>query len=449
MTETNTAILVLPTFEGQGRNYGRDAEARGLVEAIHVRVAEAIPAPLRGKPDPSTLLGHGKIDEIAEVLEETGSSLVVVDSTLSPVQQRNLERALSAKVLDRTGLILEIFGARARTKEGRLQSQLAHLRYQKSRLVRSWTHLERQRGGAGFMGGPGETQIEADRRMLSEQIDRLERKLQDVRRTRSVQRAGRAGAERPVVAIIGYTNAGKSTLFNALANAGVAAKDQVFQTLDPTLRVTETPAGRPLVLADTVGFVTDLPTLLVDAFRATLEEAAQADMLIHVRDVANPDFEAHGEAVREVLAELGVDEDDTRPVFEAWNKADLLDEENLSEARFLARQRRQATRHPSIAKPWPLLTSAEDGSGLDELLSLVDAAIDAQSVRIIADMDPADSEPQAWLAGRGYDVNVDADEHCVRMAATLSRADHGRFRKRFPNLRAHTQATSQARMAAE
>ena len=261
-------------------------------------------------PRPATLIGTGKLDEIAEIVRETKAELVIVDHPLTPVQQRNLEKALNAKVLDRTGLILEIFGRRARTKEGALQVELAHLNYQKGRLVRSWTHLERQRGGAGFLGGPGETQIEADRRVLQDKIIKLKRELETVRRTRDLHRAKRKKVPFPVVAIVGYTNAGKSTLFNRLTGAGVLAEDMLFATLDPTLRRVRLPHGTTVILSDTVGFISDLPTHLIAAFRATLEEVVEADLVLHLRDISDPDTAAQAEDVERILADLGVDASD-------------------------------------------------------------------------------------------------------------------------------------------
>ena len=274
------------------------------------------------------MLGSGKVEEIAGIVKEEKVEVVIFDHPLTPVQQRNLEKELNAKVLDRTALILEIFGERARTKEGALQVELAHLNYQKGRLVRSWTHLERQRGGGGFLGGPGETQIEADRRVLQDKIIKLKRELETVRRTRDLHRAKRKKVPFPVVAIVGYTNAGKSTLFNKLTGAGVLAEDMLFATLDPTLRRVRLPHGTPVILSDTVGFISDLPTHLVAAFRATLEEVVEADLVIHLRDIADPDTAAQAEDVERILGDLGVDASDRKHVIEVWNKIDLLDDGN-------------------------------------------------------------------------------------------------------------------------
>jgi GTP-binding protein HflX len=343
----------------------RKAEAVGLVAAIDLTVAEALLVPLP-LTKPGTLFGKGKVEEIKALVRERDSGLVIVDFAVSPIQQRNLEKAWGAKVLDRTGLILEIFGRRAATREGRLQVELAHLTYQKSRLVRSWTHLERQRGGAGFLGGPGERQLELDRRMLQTRIDAIREELTQVVRTRELHRAGRRKVPYPVVAIVGYTNAGKSTLFNAITGAGVLAKDQVFATLDPTMREVRLASGRRVILSDTVGFISDLPTMLVAAFRATLEEVIGADLILHVRDIAHAETEAQRADVEHVLGDLGIDPHAAdAPLLEVWNKADLLGPEALEEARYAARR----TRHGAI------LTSAMSGDGLGALLATIDARL--------------------------------------------------------------------------
>ncbi|MEM7191340.1 MAG: GTPase HflX, partial [Pseudomonadota bacterium] len=301
-------------------------EAVGLALAIDldIRASGIVPVP---QPKPATLFGSGKVAELAGLVRMEEAELIVVDHPLSPVQQRNLERAWNAKVLDRTGLILEIFGERARTREGRLQVELAHLVYQKSRLVRSWTHLERQRGGIGFLGGPGETQIETDRRLLSERIDKIKKELAHVRQTRTLQRKSRQRVPYPAVALVGYTNAGKSTLFNTLTGADVMAQDVLFATLDPTIRALSLPHGSKSVLSDTVGFISELPTTLVAAFRATLEEVEEADLILHVRDISDDASASQREDVNAVLNELGICADDEPgKVLEVWNKADLLDE---------------------------------------------------------------------------------------------------------------------------
>jgi GTPase len=369
-TAATRAIVVVPILTHEPRGAGRAgerpaeaklAEAVGLARAIDLDPVHCEIATVSA-PRAATLIGTGKLAELAALVSETEAELAVFDHALSPVQQRNLERELNAKVLDRTGLILEIFGRRARTREGRLQVDLAHLEYQRGRLVRSWTHLERQRGGGGFMGGPGETQIEADRRLLQDRITRLKRELEQVRRTRDLHRSKRRKVPHPVVALVGYTNAGKSTLFNRLTGAGVMAQDMLFATLDPTLRRVELPHGREIILSDTVGFISDLPTHLVAAFRATLEEVVEADLVIHLRDIADPDTAAQAEDVVAILSDLGVERDDAR-VLEVWNKIDLLDPE-----------RRARVEHTS-GSAGSIAVSAETGEGMDRLLAEIERRI--------------------------------------------------------------------------
>lgn len=335
------AVVLVPVLKQQRENRdvaaapaapGRSVEAKleeakGLALAIDLDVTQGLVVPVN-QPRPATLFGTGKIEEIGHLLDETNSGLVIVDHPLTPVQQRNLEKQWNAKVIDRTGLILEIFGRRASTKEGTLQVDLAHLNYQKGRLVRSWTHLERQRGGAGFMGGPGETQIEADRRLLQDRIVKLEKELEQVVRTRQLHRAKRRKVPHPIVALVGYTNAGKSTLFNRITGAGVLAEDMLFATLDPTLRRMKLPHGRTVILSDTVGFISDLPTHLVAAFRATLEEVLEADLVLHVRDMSDPDNAAQSADVLRILGDLGIDEKEAeKRIIEVWNKVDRLEHE--------------------------------------------------------------------------------------------------------------------------
>jgi len=364
-------------------------EAIGLARAIDLEVEEAIVAPVTA-PKPATLLGSGKVEEIGERVKATEAELVVVNAQLSPIQQRNLEKAWGAKVLDRTGLILEIFGRRASTREGTLQVELAHLQYQKSRLVRSWTHLERQRGGFGFLGGPGESQLEADRRLIQERISRIEGQLESVKKTRALHRKGRARVPYPVVALVGYTNAGKSTLFNRLSGAEVLAKDLLFATLDPTMRVIALPHGRKIILSDTVGFISDLPTSLIAAFRATLEEVLSADVILHVRDIAHEDSEAQAEDVNRVLEELGIDELRRTRIIEVWNKLDLLPPEE--------RAAREAQAH---RKPGCVLVSAMTGEGLGPLLELVEGRLGADDTVYEVMLDAEDGKGQAWLHDRG------------------------------------------------
>jgi GTP-binding protein HflX len=362
------AIVVVPVLprqfraeDGEARTRTRSPEARhdeavGLARAIDLDLVHTAIV-MVAEPRPATLLGTGKVEEIAAAVKDRQAEVVIVDHPLTPVQQRNLEKAFDAKVLDRTGLILEIFGRRARTREGTLQVDLAHLNYQKGRLVRSWTHLERQRGGAGFLGGPGETQIEADRRILQDRIVKLKRELETVRRTRDLHRAKRRKVPFPVIAIVGYTNAGKSTLFNRLTGAGVLAEDMLFATLDPTLRRVRLPHGTPIILSDTVGFISDLPTHLIAAFRATLEEVVEADLIIHLRDISDPDTAAQAADVEHILSDLGVDAGDSERVIEVWNKIDLLDEAH--------RQQLVGGEHAQIA------ISAATGEGLDALAAAI------------------------------------------------------------------------------
>jgi len=363
----------------------------GLAAAIDLDIVHSEIVNL-ADPKPSTLIGSGKLEALAEIVKDQHAEVVIVDHPLSPVQQRNLEKALNAKVLDRTGLILEIFGRRARTKEGTLQVDLAHLEYQRGRLVRSWTHLERQRGGAGFLGGPGETQIEADSRLLQEKIIRLKRELETVKRTRELHRAKRQKVPYPVVAIVGYTNAGKSTLFNRLTGASVLAEDMLFATLDPTLRRLRLPLGTDIILSDTVGFISDLPTHLVAAFRATLEEVVEADLVIHLRDISDPDTRAQAEDVERILADLGIDANDAERVVEVWNKIDLLDETGR------AHLADTGARHPE--QP-PVAISAATGEGIDELVSLIEGRLSGRTIVIDVALRPDQLQLTDWLYRSG------------------------------------------------
>ena len=344
----------------------RIAEALGLALAIELEVVGEMIVPI-ASPRPATYLGSGKVEEIAGIVAAEDVGLVVMDCALSPGQQRNLEKAWGTKVIDRTGLILEIFGRRARTKEGSLQVELAHLAYQKSRLVRSWTHLERQRGGFGFLGGPGETQIEADRRLIQDRMRRIERDLDGVKQTRSLHRESRRRVPYPIVALVGYTNAGKSTLFNRLTAADVFAENLLFATLDPTSRAIRLPHGATAILSDTVGFVSDLPTMLVAAFRATLEDVVEADVLLHVRDISGVETEAEAADVEDVLGQLGIDTNDRSRLIEVWNKADLLSADDR-ERLLAAIGRMPAERRPS-------LVSALSGEGIDDLLAGIERAV--------------------------------------------------------------------------
>ncbi|SFU41053.1 GTP-binding protein HflX [Methylobacterium sp. 174MFSha1.1] len=364
-------------------------EAVGLAAAIELDVADKLLVTVQ-QIRPSTFLGKGRVEEIAGRIEADGIRLVVMDCALSPVQQRNLEKAWGVKVIDRTGLILEIFGRRASTREGTLQVEHAHLAYQRSRLVRSWTHLERQRGGFGFLGGPGETQIEADRRMIQERMTRIERELETVTRTRGLHRRSRRRVPYPIVALVGYTNAGKSTLFNRLTRAEVLAENMLFATLDPTARAIKLPHGETAILSDTVGFISDLPTMLIAAFRATLEDVIEADILLHVRDIAHEDAEAQGADVAQVLAELGIEPDADR-IIEVWNKADLLDEAERERLLNLSR--------PNGVKdtPKPVLLSALTGEGIDRLMSRIEARIAAARTSFAVILEPAQGAELHWL----------------------------------------------------
>ena len=362
---------------------------------------------------PATLFGKGQVEMARIAMGQADVGVVVVDATLTPVQQRNLETAWGAKVIDRTGLILDIFGTRARTREGSLQVELAHLEYQRSRLVRSWTHLERQRGGFGFLGGPGETQIEADRRLIGDRITRLRLELEDVRRTRGLHRGARKRVPYPVVALVGYTNAGKSTLFNALTGAAVMAEDQLFATLDPTMRGLVLPSGRNIILSDTVGFISDLPTELVEAFRATLEEVAEADILLHVRDVAHPDTQAQAADVRGVLNRMAkdgtLDESWQDRTLEVLNKADLLGGvDNVVQAEGVA-------------------VSALTSEGLGRLLAEIDARLATQMEMLEVRIPVTDGAKLAWAYRHGEVLHRQDDETHVQLRLRLSATDKARF----------------------
>ena len=396
------------------------AECVNLTAALDLEVAGAEAATLTA-PRAGWLFGAGKIDQLKAAIAAAEAEVVVIDGQLSPVQQRNLEKAWDAKVIDRTGLILEIFGERASTREGVLQVELAHLTYQKSRLVRSWTHLERQRGGVGFMGGPGETQIEADRRALDEKITRLKRQLEKVAQTRAEHRKGRARTPVPVVALVGYTNAGKSTLFNRLTEAEVMAKDMLFATLDPTMRAIRLPSGRRIVLSDTVGFVSDLPTQLVAAFRATLEEVLEADLVVHVRDVSHPESEAQRDDVLDVLADLGLDQARLDAMIEARNKIDLLPE-----------PARTAALNEAARTPRATALSAATGEGLEAFLDLVERGLDEQRTAATVRIRRENGRAAAWLHARGAVVSRRDDEETADLELVISARELAQFAKAFP-----------------
>ena len=400
-------------------------EAVGLAEALDLAIKGAEIVPLRAT-NPATLFGKGKVVELGDICRNLEIDVVVVDDALTPVQQRNLEKAWQAKVIDRTGLILEIFSRRARTKEGRLQVELARLAYERSRLVRTWTHLERQRGGLGAMSGPGETQIETDRRLLTGKVARLKKELVEVRRTRGLQRQARQRAPAPTIALVGYTNAGKSTLFNRLTDSDVVAKDMLFATLDPTLRAIKLPEGRPAVLSDTVGFISDLPHELVEAFRATLEEVKGADVIVHVRDIAGADSAAQAEDVRKVLKQIDVEPDSDR-VIEVWNKIDLLDDDDRISVNARALRTREQPNGRAIA------VSAVTGQGMDALLSLFAEMID-QDEPVQANLAAGDGRALAWLYrhGRILDRHDDAEGR-VQLSVKLDNQALGQFEQLFPH----------------
>ncbi len=400
-------------------------EAIGLAEALDLEIRSALIVPLRGTM-PATLFGKGKVAELGELCREHEIDVVVVDDSLTPVQQRNLEKAWQAKVIDRTGLILEIFARRARTREGKLQVELARLAYERSRLVRTWTHLERQRGGLGAMSGPGETQIETDRRLLTSKVARLKKELDEVRRTRGLQRQARQRAPAPTIALVGYTNAGKSTLFNRLTDADVVAKDMLFATLDPTLRSIKLPEGRGAVLSDTVGFISDLPHELVEAFRATLEEVQGADVIVHVRDIAGADSAAQAEDVRLVLKQIGVEPEDER-LIEVWNKVDLIDPEDR--IAIVSRAARTREQHTGRA----VAISAVTGEGVEPLLNLFAEMID-QDEPVHASLAAGDGRALAWLYRHGRILNrTDDAEGRVRLSVKLDSQALGQFEQLFPD----------------
>ncbi|MCB5424522.1 GTPase HflX [Altererythrobacter sp. CC-YST694] len=430
MTRGARAVVVCPDIRGQRRSEEPEArleEARGLALAIGIIVADAFIVPIRDVRA-ATLFGEGQIERIATACTLEEAELVIVDGSLSAIQQRNLEEKLKRKVIDRTGLILEIFGERAATAEGRLQVELAHLDYQQSRLVRSWTHLERQRGGFGFLGGPGETQIEADRRMIRTRMGRLRKELDQVRKTRALHRERRGKAPWPVIALVGYTNAGKSTLFNRVTGADVMAEDLLFATLDPTMRAIRLPGVEKAILSDTVGFISDLPTQLVAAFRATLEEVTAADVIVHVRDMANPANQTQKIQVLEILTDLDVIEgeggESRIPIIEAWNKWDLLDENRKVE---LAELTQGDDRIVPI--------SAVTGFGLEDLFELLSKLLteNAKTYEFLVPM--SDGQRIAWLHAHGEVLaeeqvageGVGEGDARMRMTVRLTPKEFGRY----------------------
>jgi GTP-binding protein HflX len=412
------ALVVVPERVGEGARRSTEArveEAAGLAQAIGVDVVAKRAFRLR-QLRPATLMGKGQVEEIAAMVRENAAGLLIVDAPLTPVQQKSLEEEVGTKVIDRTSLILEIFGERAATAEGRLQVELAHLDYQAGRLVRTWTHLERQRGGFGFLGGPGETQIEADRRLIRDRMARIRRELEQVKRTRALHRGRRQRAPWPVIALVGYTNAGKSTLFNTLTGDEVVAEDMLFATLDPTMRNVKIPGFDKAILSDTVGFVSDLPTELIAAFRATLEEVASADLLIHVRDMAHPDREAQAEDVEDVLTSLGIGEGDGPARLEAWNKVDLL---NDDERRSLLAE---AERRDDV-----IPISALTGWGLDALTKCISQTLQRGTQVHRIRLDAAEGSRLAWLHSRGEVLDQRLDGNEIELEVRLSPDNWARF----------------------